>query len=342
MNEKIDFNYHDIIGFQGYLLDDEKLIKSSSGGVARAFMETILKRKGIVFGATYSNDFYSAHYCYIENENEIERLIGSKYIYTDKKVSLNKKTVSIYEAVSYFLELGKEVLFIGLGCDIAALSKLLGNRNVDTSNLYLVDLICQGPTFPKVEESYLKYLEKKFDSKVCDFSVRYKQLGWTPPYIRVKFENGKEYTESFYGSDFGYAFSKYSRPSCFKCKNKGENHKSDITIGDFWGLEKEDIGFNKNGVSAILVKTEKGKKLVDLLDETRFKIMRADVTKILVNNPMYYKCRKQNEQQEAFMQNLNVYGLHEATKKEIGSIKYSYFKIRRAIGKSIRNFRNKN
>ena len=50
------------------------------------------------------------------------------------------------------------------------------------------------------------------------------------------------------------------RPSCYKCQFKGNDITSDITIGDFWGIEKIKPEFeDKLGVSIVILNTEKGK-----------------------------------------------------------------------------------
>lgn len=340
-NNKIELDFSKIAVYQGFLTDNDDLLKSSSGGAARAFIEILIKRGGVVFGVTYSEDFYSANYCFIENEEEINKIIGSKYIYSNKKLILNKETVTVFEAVAYFLNQNREVLFIGLGCDISAVIKYNEKYNIDTSKLYLIDLICQGPTFPVVEKLYISRLEKRYKSKTVGFSVRYKRLGWFPPYIRVIFENGKEYTESFYGSDFGYAFGKYSRDCCYNCANKGSNHKSDITLGDYWGLEKGKEGYNKNGVSIIFINSQKGKALLSEIDQDRFKYKLADAKEALTHNPMYYKSREKDADLAIFSRNINQYGLHCAVKMDIGGLKYYFIRIKRLIGKRIRYWKNR-
>lgn len=95
------------------------------------------------------------------------------------------------------------------------------------------------------------------NSKVIDFSVRYKNPNWRPPYLRAVFENGKVYSKPFYNTDYGIAFKLYGYPSCYECKFKGENHVSDITIGDYWGINDNDECYNSKGVSVAFVHTNK-------------------------------------------------------------------------------------
>lgn len=124
----------------------------------------------------------------------------------------------------------REVLFTGLGCDVAALKSFLNENHVDSSRLYTVDLVCFGPALPEVHRQYIEMLEKKYHSRIKSFTVRHKAKGWTPPYIRAEFEDGREFITPFHDSDYGL----YTREQCSKCRFKGANHQADITVGDYW------------------------------------------------------------------------------------------------------------
>lgn len=337
MSIEMTTDYSYINAYQGYLTDEKLLLKSSSGGITRALSNAIIMHGGVVFGVRYSEDFYRAQYCFVDCIDDIDKIVGSKYIYSDKRITYGSNIVSVYQAIENELKMGKMVLFFGLGCDVAAVRKYISNTDTNTSQLFLVDLICQGPTFPEVQESYLKRLENRYSSKVCDFTVRYKLSGWSAsPFIRVVFNNGKQYYESFYGSDFGFAFTNYSRSSCYHCRFRGKSHQSDMTIGDYWGIEKQDDGYNKHGVSLMLVTTDKGEKLLDLVDKKDFLIRNADANNAIRNNPMYYSCRTEYEGIERFKNNFNTKGLHRAVIEETGVIKYYFFRLRRDITKRVR------
>lgn len=57
------------------------------------------------------------------------------------------------------------------------------------------------------------------------------------------------------------------RHSCGNCHYCNTTRPSDITIADFWGWEKTGSELNKDdkGINLILVNTEKGKRLFDLI-----------------------------------------------------------------------------
>ena len=56
------------------------------------------------------------------------------------------------------------------------------------------------------------------------------------------------------------------RPGCYNCEEAGVNDEADITMGDFWGIEKIMPSYakrQKEGISMIKINNEKGKKLFD-------------------------------------------------------------------------------
>lgn len=83
-------------------------------------------------------------------------------------------------------------------------------------------------------------------SNITDF-------GWHDHVETLCFENGKStssrvFKELFYGHTV-------LRPSCYECPYKSVIHPGDITIADYWGIEKAAPEFDDNkGVSLVLGK----------------------------------------------------------------------------------------
>ncbi len=235
---------NNLIAYSGYYKEREKLLQSASGGAASIISEGFINSGGLVIGASYSKDFKQIEFSCAENLSELEKFKGSKYAESIKKILVENEYISVFEFIEKKLISGEKVLFTGLGCDIAGLFGYLKtcdknkNKNIDYKNLFTIDLICYGSTLKEVHSQYINYLEKKFNSRIKKFTVRYKKTGWVPPYVFAEFENGKIFTEQFYNSEYGHAFAKFARPGCYSCNFRGENHKSDITVCDFWGLEK--------------------------------------------------------------------------------------------------------
>ena len=321
----MSFDCSGLTAYSGYYKDTQRLLQSASGGAANVISEAIIKNGGVVFGACYSPDFRTAEFACVESLEDLGRLKGSKYIPTLKRVLLDGEYVPLWPLVAEKLKEGREVLFTGLGCDVAALKSYLKANHVDSSRLYTVDLICFGPAIPEVHRQYVEALEKKYHSHLKSFTVRHKAKGWTPIHIRAEFENGREFLTPFYESDYGIAFSAYTREQCYKCKFKGANHQADITVGDYWGLTLEMAGWNKNGVSIFLVRSEKGEELLRKIDQQEFSLRPEDVNFAVEHNTMYYESRKKPENYGKFgkfCDDLMSRGLHRAIENHIGLKKY--------------------
>lgn len=285
--------------YSGYR-DDSSLLESSSGGAASALAESFVQNGGVVFGTAYASDFKSAEMIKADNMDTLSKLRGSKYVETRKN----------FTEVLGSLSECKTVLVFGLGCDIGALRALLKKKDIDDSHLYTVDILCHGPSSTDVLRGYIEDLERKYHAKIKAFHVRYKKEGWTPPYVRAEFENGKIYEEVFEFTDYGYAFNKYALPRCTKCHFKGEQHTGDLCLGDYWGVEKSDTGYNPNGVSLIIVQTEKGQQLLSMLS-SGFKLQEIDFNNAISHNPAYYQCREQGTDYNLFSEAIKQKSLHE-------------------------------
>jgi hypothetical protein len=60
----------------------------------------------------------------------------------------------------------------------------------------------------------------------------------------------------------GFLKNLYLRPICYKCPYKSLRNESDITIGDFWGIENILPEFDDNkGVSLVMINNKKGEEL---------------------------------------------------------------------------------
>ena len=319
-----EFDCSGLKAYSGYFNDTEKLLQSASGGAATAISELILTRGGVIFGSAYSADFRTPEFACIERKEDLHRLKGSKYAETSKRVFHDGEYKALWPLVAEKLESGLTVLFTGLGCDVAALKSFLKARRTDTSKLYTIDLICYGSTLQEVHRQYIETLERKYKSRVINFTVRYKKRGWTPPYIFAEFENGRKFDTDFYASDYGKAFALYARRPCYSCNFRGNNHQSDITVGDFWGLTPQMEGWNKNGVSIMISRTEKGEELIRNIDTKQFSIREADAEFAISHNRMYFMRREKLADYDKFCEDLKSAGLHKAIVNHYGFMKY-YF-----------------
>ncbi|MCR5349806.1 MAG: Coenzyme F420 hydrogenase/dehydrogenase, beta subunit C-terminal domain [Acholeplasmatales bacterium] len=300
-----DFKEHCIAAYGGYLKDNNELLSCTSGGIATAISVKFIEDGGYVAGVKYTQDFKNAEYLLTNKKEELELFKGSKYI--DAQVG------DTFAKVKELLDANEKVLFIGLPCKVGALNFYLKK---EYENLLTCELVCHGPTLSQVHTEYIEYLEKKFNSKIVDFSVRRKKDSWLPTYLYAKFENGKEFIKEYYKTEYGIAFSKISLERCYNCKFKGNNRTGDIQIGDFWGYDKSREYYNNNGTSCILVHTEKGNNY--LKSNELLALYPVTFEEIVKANQLIIRTKPKGPKVDKFKSNLESKGLFYAVKKSMG------------------------
>ncbi len=232
---------------------------------------------------------------------------------------------------------GSPVVLIGLPCNIATVMSTLQSQGIEHRNLITIDMVCGGATPAAVGKEYIEYLERKNKSKVVELSVRYKNPNWTPPFLRAVFENGKSYCKEFYETEYGYAFDRMKREACYTCRFKGDNHLSDITIGDGWGISKDDPGYNPAGVSVAFVHSEAGDSLLKELDD--IVLFEGDPEELKRSNPRYLTPKPKLQKDEPFRINFQKYGLLKACKKAYSLKKRILNATPEALLKSLRQIK---
>ena len=238
--------------FAMYGKNSELIKKSTSGGIATILAKNIIKKDGVVYGASFENNEKGlVQTIRIDNEKEIEKLQGSKYVhsYINKTYSMAKED----------LENKKLVLFIGTPCQIAGLKSFLRK---EYDNLYTVDLICHGVPPQRYLKDEIKDLT---DENIDGISFRSKEGFILKLYKDSKIVKQISKEESIYY--YGFLESLFYRENCYQCLYAKPERCSDITIGDFWGLDKEAEIYKskKEGISVVLPISEKGSNLLDEL-----------------------------------------------------------------------------
>ena len=76
----------------------------------------------------------------------------------------------------------------------------------------------------------------------------------------------------------GFLSDLYLRPSCYYCPTKELKSGSDITIGDFWGIEHIMPHLDDDrGLSCLMVNTERGQNLINSIDAAKHEARYQDV-----------------------------------------------------------------
>lgn len=225
--------------------------KSRSGGIFTALSDLILKEDGIVYGSIMESPYKASHIAAYDG-NSRDKMRGSKYIQSNLSDTFND--------VKQKLESNKKVLFSGVPCQVAGLKKFLGR---DYENLYCIDILCHGVPSPKIWKSYVEWQEKCNNGKALSIDFRDKSnIGWRGHEESITFTNGKKiFSKVFVNFYYGH---NALRPSCYHCQFRNINRVGDISIADYWGIEKvaPELDDNK-GTSLVLVNTKKGSLLFE-------------------------------------------------------------------------------
>ena len=243
-----------------YSLDNDTKYNGSSGGLFGTFAKEIIYQDGIVFGAAFDSNL-KLKTTYAETIEELISLYKSKYLLCDT----NNEFVHIKKELAN----GRKVLYCATPCQIHALKLYL---NKDYPNLYLIDFVCHGVGSQDTLDRSIAYSEKKLNARIKKIIFRYKGGRLASHhyyYFYCENENKKFKKKDLYLS-FPYynAYCKQlaCRDNCYKCVYATRNRVSDITIGDFHGINKYDQKIDSYaGTSMFLCNTKKGKELFDLV-----------------------------------------------------------------------------
>lgn len=227
--------------------------KSASGGIGAALTEQFMNSGGVVYGAAVQNGGEVVH-MRADTPQQAEKFRNSKYV--QSYIGDN------YTDVLRQLKDGKKVLFTGTPCQIAGLRSFLGK---EYDNLYCVDIICHG--VPPMQ--YLKQHMKTVigDKEVDELSFR---GGDKDYHLNIGYQGQLVYSRKQYRDYYYYAFYRglIHRENCYHCSYAQSGRCSDMTIGDFWGLQRKTLKTEQTGnISVALINTEKGRELIRLIQD---------------------------------------------------------------------------
>ena len=264
----------------------DTVMRSTSGGVFAEIARKVLEDGGLVYGVAYGDDISTdgvRHVC-IENESELARIQGSKYVHSNMGFTMQK--------IKSDLESGRTVMFSGSPCQIAGLR---GYLKKDYDNLILVDVICHGVPSQRWFSEFITSIEKKIKGHITDFKFRDKSRGqgmnggvyYTDKNGRNKYFCKKGWLFSYF---YLFSYGAILRENCYACPYSKAERYSDITIGDYWKYKevfpdgKRPVEMNSiNGVSCALLNTQKGIELFNKIDDN-FYMLESSLDDIVARN----------------------------------------------------------
>lgn len=299
--------------YAAQIKDESTLKESTSGGIFTLLADSVFKQQGVVYGCVW-DDKYNAFVKRADSLEELSGMRGSKYIWSSAS--------DTYPEIRGLLEEGKEVLFTGLPCQAAGLKKYLKK---DYENLIVMDFLCSGAPSPMAFHKYLDSICSIEDRKNLNFKFRDKNPYGVGVHItyngqKKKYSRGEHIRNPYY-----YAFYTHllDRRSCYECPYGTDQRISDITVGDYWGVEKYHPDMNISaGISALMLNTEKGIRVIEQLKDSLI-LKETKKESISKANNLICSGKERNRSvpaiRDGFFKELNQNGWVSAEKKYLHS-----------------------
>lgn len=226
--------------------DDVTRAASSSGGAFTALARKVIGMGGAVAASEMSKDWHAEH-TVAETMDGVKKQAKTYYV--------QGSAFRSFSEIEKLLKDGRTVLFTGTPCQVQGLKKYLRK---DYTNLILCDIICHGIPSPKMFDIYTDYLKSR--GELTSLKQRDKTIGWAGYCVSAEI-GGKKFRNNGWLKAYSVMFSHglINRKSCYSCPYSNYNRVGDITIGDYWGIEKHRRELkDKLGVSLVITNTEKG------------------------------------------------------------------------------------
>ena len=280
----------------------DTLMQSTSGGVFAELANAVLDKNGVVYGAAYGDSILKDGVCHtaIFDKSELLKIQGSKYVHSNMGYTMQR--------VKHNLESGKQVLFSGTPCQIAGLR---GYLKRDYDNLLLIDVICHGVPSQKMFSGFVDELQKRINGEITNLKFRDKKKGtgmnggifYTDKNRKDRYFCKKGWLFSYF---YLFSYSAILRDNCHACPYaKGERY-SDITIGDYWRYkevfkDRPEQMNDINGVSCILINTEKGERVFNTVKD-KFFCQDSNMDDIVARNGQLQSPTKPHPMRQQFLE----------------------------------------
>lgn len=283
---------------------DEIRKESSSGGIFTLLAEYILKNNGYVCGAAFSDDFKEVKHIIINNPEDLPKLQKSKYVQSN--------TGKVFKEIKSLLDSDKTVLFSGTSCQVGGLIAFLEKPY---KNLYTIDLLCHGTPSPDVWKRYLT--EISHNKKIDSVNFRNKRKGWEKITLSVKCNDGYLFQERIKLNLYCMAFLKniILRKCCTSCEYTKTQRVSDITLGDFWKINKFNKKLNDQiGTSMVLINSGKGRELFNNIQSLLKFQAKVPIKYAIKGNPVLVRPVAVHKNRDSFFRKYKRYPVQKALK----------------------------
>lgn len=302
--------------FAAVAKEKSTLHTAASGGFSSILSGYIISQGGVVYGCC-EDDYENIGHIRVDNIADLNRIKNSKYVHSDIRLT--------YREAKEDLNSRRKVLFTGTSCQI---SGLLGFLRKPYDNLLTMDLICHGvPPMKMLKEQVMSYSEiKNVSPKDIFVDFRWKEdtrngCGKIRFGLRTTIRNGDQLKVIHKENDIINPYMRCFqtgislRENCLRCPYARKERISDLTAADFWGLGRDfpsDM-FDLDGVSLILVSTEKGEKAFAEIKEL-LEIQKRTFDEAKLRNRCLSKPFERHKERDKFLKIYQKKGLIAAAK----------------------------
>ena len=265
--------------------------QSSSGGIFPALARQVLERGGAVYGAAVQPDGTVGYRC-VTDKAELPALCGSKYVFVP--------VAPVLDDMAARTAAGQPVLAVVSPCQATAVRRACG----DSEHLLLVDFVCHGAPDAAFWTKYLDECGREHSCPVTGVNFRKKVPGasWQDYRMELRYADGTVTQTRAADDPYMKAFLHNAslRRACSLCKAKGDNRASDLTLGDFWGVNKIiPKQHHPAGTSLVFVNTPRGQAAWRQLRE-QVDSAEVDPAQAVQYNPAAVRAAALHPQYEAF------------------------------------------
>ena len=252
--------------WEGYASDPDIRYNGSSGGLASAIALYCLENEG-VHGVLHTG-------------TDEEKPWKNKTVISCNRADILSRTGSRYspaspcDGLSYIENASKPCVFIGKPCDVAGLRKAQNLRTeLDKKVGLAIGIFCAGT--PSTQGALDLIKQRNIDTNEIE-DIRYRGKGWPGTFsVKLKDKKPQSYNIS-YAESWGF-LNKYRPYRCYLCPD-GTSEFADISCGDPWYRETKEDAL---GYSLVLVRTEKGRNILNGAIESGYVSLKPADPKIL-------------------------------------------------------------
>lgn len=295
---------------------------SASGGLFPALAKYVLENKdGWVCGCVLNQESLMPEHIVSNNWLDVQRMQDSKYVQSNMQ--------DCYSRIGELLKKNQMVLFSGTSCQVAGLYSFLDAKHIRKDSLMTVDFFCHGVPSPQIWKEYLSFYKKKKKRTPIGYRFRSKKYGWGSSSKGSSHLNSITYRNAIkvaHEDNFSWAarmwrtvfFSNLCiRRYCHSCPYASAEKPADITMGDFWGIEKFYPDFDDGkGSSLALVRTDKAEQVLKAAEWLTLKPVNLE--EILAKQANAFKPSPPNVQRGEFWQDYKKQGFEFCAQKYFG------------------------